>query len=89
MCIRDSFIDDLRTATLWVKGVSKFTPWYYVDFLETSPWIHQPFEKYEEMDIEELRKDHSIKNVNPNSTELFDLHNITKAESGEVDPGQE
>ena len=50
------FIDDLRTATLWVKGVSEYTPTYYVDYLETSPWIHQPFEKYEEMGIEELIK---------------------------------
>lgn len=50
------FIDDLRTATLWVKGISQFTPTYYVDYLETSPWIHQPFEKYEDMGIEELIK---------------------------------
>jgi hypoxanthine phosphoribosyltransferase len=55
------FIDDLRTATLWVKGVSKFTPWYYVDYLETSPWIHQPFEKYEEMNIDQLKNDRLIK----------------------------
>ena len=47
------FIDELRTATIWVKGVSSYTPTYYVDYLEDSPWIHQPFEKYEEININE------------------------------------
>ena len=51
------FIDDLRTSTLWVKKSSHFTPTYYVDYLETSPWIHQPFEKYEEMGIEQLQQE--------------------------------
>lgn len=50
------FIDDLRTATLWVKGVSSYTPTYYVDYLKDSPWIHQPFEKYEVMNINEYQE---------------------------------
>jgi hypothetical protein len=49
------FIDDLHTATVWVKGKSEFTPDYYIEYLPNNPWIHQPFEKYETMDIEELR----------------------------------
>ncbi len=48
------FIDDLRTATLWTKGLSTFTPDYFVEFLPNDPWIHQPFERYETMSIEEL-----------------------------------
>lgn len=40
-------ITELRTATLWVKGASTFTPDYFVDFLLTDPWIHQPFEGYD------------------------------------------
>ena len=48
------FIDDLRTATLWTKGLSTFTPDYYVEFLPNDPWIHQPFEKYETKTIEEI-----------------------------------
>ena len=48
------FIDDLRTATVWTKGLSTFTPDYYVEFLPNDPWIHQPFEKYETMLVEEL-----------------------------------
>ncbi len=42
-------ITELRSAVIWVKGVSSFTPDYYVDFLPTSPWIHQPFEEYDSM----------------------------------------
>jgi hypothetical protein len=37
----------VRTAVLWYKGVSTFRPDYFVQFLETSPWIHQPFEEYD------------------------------------------
>jgi len=48
------FIDELKTATVWTKGLSTFTPDYYVEFLPNDPWIHQPFEKYETMIVEEL-----------------------------------
>ena len=51
------FIDDLRTATLWTKGLSTFTPDYYVEYLPNNPWIHQPFEKYEKMLVEELNRE--------------------------------
>jgi hypothetical protein len=51
------FIEDLRTATLWTKGLSTFTPDYYVEFLPNDPWIHQPFEKYETMSILEIGVD--------------------------------
>jgi hypothetical protein len=27
--------------------VSQFKPDYHVQYLETSPWIHQPFEEYD------------------------------------------
>ena len=39
-------IESLKTATLWCKACSGFTPDYYVDFLDHNPWIHQPFERY-------------------------------------------
>jgi len=42
-------IDELRTAVIWTKGVSTYTPDYQVEFLPTSPWIHQPFEDYDSM----------------------------------------
>jgi hypoxanthine phosphoribosyltransferase len=40
-------ITELRSAVLWVKAVSSFTPEYFVEFLPTNPWIHQPFEAYD------------------------------------------
>ena len=49
-------ITELRTAVLWYKSVSVCKPDYYAEFLETSPWIHQPFEAYEGCDIESLRR---------------------------------
>ncbi|MSQ19508.1 MAG: phosphoribosyltransferase [Betaproteobacteria bacterium] len=42
-------IRDIRTAVLWYKGCSQVKPDYYVDFLPENPWIHQPFEPYEQM----------------------------------------
>lgn len=35
-------ITELRSAVIWLKGVSTFTPDYLVEFLPTNPWIHQP-----------------------------------------------
>jgi uncharacterized protein len=52
---RHPAITDLRTAVLWVKGQSVFRPDYHVEMLPTNPWIHQPFEAYESMSMDELR----------------------------------
>lgn len=49
-------IDELRSAVLWVKGVSTYTPDYYVESLPTSPWIHQPFEEYDGLQPEGLAR---------------------------------
>lgn len=48
------YIDEIRTAVIWYKACSVIKPDYYVDYLDSNPWIHQPFEKYEEMTIETL-----------------------------------
>ncbi|MDP6088410.1 MAG: phosphoribosyltransferase family protein [Nitrospinota bacterium] len=48
------YVEELRTGVLWYKAVSTYRPDYYVDYLEDSPWIHQPFEKYEQMSVEEF-----------------------------------
>ena len=42
-------ITELRSAVIWVKGVSTYVPDYYVETLATSPWIHQPFEEYDNL----------------------------------------
>jgi hypoxanthine phosphoribosyltransferase len=43
-------IGEIKTAVLWWKGCSVFKPDYYVDYLPDSPWIHQPFEVYDDLD---------------------------------------
>jgi len=51
------YLDEpIRTAVLFHKAVSSFKPDYCIDYLEDSPWIHMPFEKYEDMSIEDLKK---------------------------------
>ncbi|MGB7441877.1 MAG: phosphoribosyltransferase family protein [Coleofasciculaceae cyanobacterium] len=47
-------IEEIRTAVLWYKACSVFTPDYYVDYLPDNPWIHQPFETYEFINPAEL-----------------------------------
>ena len=47
-------ITELRSAVVWTKAVSVFTPDYSVEFLPTNPWIHQPFEGYDAMRPEQL-----------------------------------
>ena len=47
-------IEDIRTGVLWYKDSSVFIPDYYVDYLPDNPWIHQPFEHYEQMNPAEL-----------------------------------
>jgi hypoxanthine phosphoribosyltransferase len=42
-------ITELRSAVIWTKALSTFTPDYSVEFLPTNPWIHQPFESYDAM----------------------------------------
>ena len=45
---------DIRTAVIWYKSTSEKVPDYYIDYLSDNPWIHQPFEKYEQMSISSL-----------------------------------
>ena len=47
-------IQEVKTAVLWYKACSIFEPNYYVDYLTDNPWIHQPFEIYEQMNLADL-----------------------------------
>jgi uncharacterized protein len=40
-------IVELKTAVIWYKSTSKYIPDYYVSYLDRNPWIHQPFETYD------------------------------------------
>jgi hypothetical protein len=42
---------------IWVKGVSTYTPDYFVERLPTSPWIHQPFEEYDNLRPDRLAQE--------------------------------
>ena len=53
-------IAELRSAVLWVKGLSTYTPDYFVEMLPTSPWIHQPFEEYDGLRPEGLARKLSV-----------------------------
>ena len=44
----------LKTAVLWWKACSVFKPDYWVDYLADNPWIHQPFEVYDNLRPEEV-----------------------------------
>ena len=52
-------IEDIKTATLRKKKKSKFEPDYCAVRLNDNPWIVQPFEHYEEIKIEDLKKKHT------------------------------
>lgn len=47
-------ITELRSAVIWTKAISQFTCDYSVEFLATNPWIHQPFEGYDNLSPEKL-----------------------------------
>jgi len=47
-------IGEIRTAVIWYKSTSVEIPDYYVEYLPSNPWIHQPFEAYEQVEIAEL-----------------------------------
>jgi hypoxanthine phosphoribosyltransferase len=53
-------IRELRSAVIWTKAASSYTPDYYVEMLATSPWIHQPFEDYDNMRPEGLARKLSV-----------------------------
>ena len=47
-------ISELRTAVIWQKAQSVFTPDYCVHRLADNPWIVQPFERYDSVRVQDL-----------------------------------
>lgn len=47
-------ITEMKSAVIWVKSVSVVVPDFYLQYLEGSPWIHQPFEIYDTLSIQDL-----------------------------------
>jgi uncharacterized protein len=53
-------ITELRSAVIWTKALSTFKPDYSVEFLPTNPWIHQPFEGYDNLSADKLLEKWSV-----------------------------
>ena len=53
-----SHIKEIRTACLWKKKSSIFKPDFCPVLLDGDPWIVQPYEYYDEIDIDGLNKKH-------------------------------
>jgi hypoxanthine phosphoribosyltransferase len=53
-------IIELRTAVIWWKAHSVVEPDYHAQYFENNPWIHQPFEIYDDIGPEALPLDPSL-----------------------------
>jgi hypoxanthine phosphoribosyltransferase len=42
-------VTEVKSAVIWWKACSAMKPDFYLDFLATNPWIHQPFEDYDSL----------------------------------------
>ena len=52
---RQPQVREIRSAVIWRKGASVVAPDYFVESLQTNPWIHQPFEAYDHLRPDDLR----------------------------------
>ena len=47
-------VSEVRSAVIWYKACSVMRPDYFVEYLPDNPWIHQPFEIYDDMSLDRL-----------------------------------
>ena len=40
-------VTEVKSAVIWCKACSSVRPDFHLQYLETNPWIHQPFEEYD------------------------------------------
>ncbi len=40
-------VTEVRSAVIWCKACSAVRPDFYLEYLASNPWIHQPFEEYD------------------------------------------
>ncbi len=54
--LREHFpaVTEVKSAVIWCKGCSSVRPDFYVEYLPTNPWIHQPFEEYDNLRSHQL-----------------------------------
>ncbi len=49
-----STVTKVKTAVIWYKACSSVVPDFYLEYLPTNPWIHQPFEEYDGLRAHQL-----------------------------------
>jgi hypoxanthine phosphoribosyltransferase len=42
-------VTEMKSAVIWVKGCATVQPDYFLEQLPHNPWVHQPFEAYDEI----------------------------------------
>jgi hypothetical protein len=42
-------VTEVKSAVIWCKACSSLKPDFYLKYLESNPWIHQPFEEYDSL----------------------------------------
>lgn len=47
-------VSEVRSAVIWCKACSSVRPDYYLQYLASNPWIHQPFEEYDNLHPDQL-----------------------------------
>jgi uncharacterized protein len=47
-------VNEIKTAVIWYKACSIFAPDFYLSYLQSNPWIHQPFEVYDSLGPDQL-----------------------------------
>ena len=47
--LRENFttVTEVKSAVIWCKACSSIQPDFYLEYLTSNPWIHQPFEEYD------------------------------------------
>ena len=51
-------VTEVKSAVIWCKACSSVRPDFYLQYLETNPWIHQPFEEYDGLRPHQLAARH-------------------------------
>ncbi len=47
-------VTEVKSAVIWCKACSSIRPDFYLDYLDSNPWIHQPFEEYDGLRAHQL-----------------------------------
>ena len=66
-----NYIKEIKTACLWKKKSSSFSPDFCPVKLNNDPWIVQPTEHFEELNIKQIIEKHKKKKARPLKSSLL------------------